>query len=185
MEDEKIIALYWERDEQAIAETNQKYGGYCHTIAMNILSSREDSEECVSDTWQRAWNTMPPQQPLSLRSYLGRIVRNLSISRYRAARAQKRFAGLEQLLSELDDCVPAPASVVHTVEVQELSERISDWLEQLPREDRVLFVRRYWYGEPLKDLAQEHGFRPNRLAQRMLALRRSLKATLEQEGIAL
>lgn len=108
MEDAAIVALYWNRDEAAIAETQRKYGSYCQAIAQNILSSREDAEECVSDAWNAAWNAMPPQRPGSLSAFLGRIVRNLSISRWRRDRAQKRYAGLEVLLSELEDCLPAP-----------------------------------------------------------------------------
>ena len=122
MEDLQIIDLYWQRDEQAIRETDGKYGPLCHRIAMNILSSFQDSEECVSDTYGRCWDTMPPQRPFSLRAYVGRIVRNLSISRYRANHAQKRFAGAEVLLSELADCVPTPDNVQRTVEAEELCE---------------------------------------------------------------
>ena len=103
MEDREIVALYWQRQEQAIAESRQKYGRFCHRIARNILSIPEDAEECVSDTWMKAWDTMPPQRPDSLRAYLGCLVRNLSISRYRANRAQKRYDSMEILLSELGE----------------------------------------------------------------------------------
>ena len=119
MEDARIIELYWQRDEGAIQETDTKYGAFCQRIAMNILSSFEDCEECVSDTYGRCWDTMPPQRPVSLRAYVGAIVRNLSISRYRALRAQKRYNGAEVLLSELEDSVPAPDSVQRTAEVRE------------------------------------------------------------------
>ena len=119
MEDARIIELYWQRDEGAIQETDTKYGAFCQRIAMNILSSFEDCEECVSDTYGRCWDTMPPQRPVSLRAYVGAIVRNLSISRYRSLRAQKRYNGAEVLLSELEDCVPAPDSVQRTAEVRE------------------------------------------------------------------
>ena len=108
MDDAAIIELYWARDEDAIVQTQQKYGPYCRTIAKNILGVPEDAEECVSDTWHRAWNAMPPQRPDSLGAFLGRIVRNLSISRWRRERAQKRYAGLEEQLSELEDCPPRP-----------------------------------------------------------------------------
>ena len=111
MEDAQIIEMYWLRDEGAIRETDSKYGAFCQRIAMNILGSFEDCEECVSDTYGRCWDTMPPQRPGSLRAYLGTIIRNLSISRYRASRAQKRFGGAEVLLSELSDCVPAPENI--------------------------------------------------------------------------
>lgn len=184
MEDIQIIDLYWLRDESAIRETDTKYGAFCHHIAMNILHSFQDSEECVSDTYGRCWDTMPPQRPGSLRAYLGTIIRNLSISRYRACHAQKRFGGVEVLLSELADCVPAPDHVQRTVEAGELSGLISDWLENLGQEDRALFVRRYWNGDAVKDLASELGVRPNALTKRLLRLRENLRRCLEKEGVA-
>ena len=184
MEDIQIIDLYWSRDEGAIRETDSKYGGFCHRLAMNILHSFQDSEECVSDTYGRCWETMPPQRPGSLRAYLGTIVRNLSISRYRAFHAQKRFGGAEVLLSELADCVPAPESVQRTVEAGELGEIISRWLEGLEAEERALFIRRYWAGEAVKELAGELGQRPNAVTKRLLRLREALRKHLEREGIS-
>ena len=184
MEDIQIINLYWLRDERAISETDHKYGAFCHKIAMNILHSFQDSEECVSDTYGRCWDTMPPQRPGSLRAYLGTIIRNLSISRYRSSRAQKRFGGAEVLLSELSDCVPAPENIQRTVEAGELGELISRWLDGLGEEDRALFLRRYWNGDAVKDLALELGVRPNVLTKRLLRLRESLRRSLEREGVA-
>ena len=184
MEDIQIIDLYWLRDERAISETDSKYGAFCHKIAMNILRSFQDSEECVSDTYGRCWDTMPPQRPGSLRAYLGTIIRNLSISRYRSSRAQKRFGGAEVLLSELSDCVPAPENIQRTVEAGELGELISRWLDGLGEEDRALFLRRYWNGDAVKDLALELGVRPNALTKRLLRLRESLRRSLEREGVA-
>jgi len=184
MEDVQIIDLYWQRSESAIAETDKKYGRFCHKLAMNILHSFQDSEECVSDTYGKCWNTMPPQRPMSLRAYLGTIVRNLSISRYRAGHAQKRFGGAEVLLSELSDCVPAADNVQRTVEAGELSELISRWLRGLSGEDRALFIRRYWAGDAVKDLAGELGVRPNALTKRLLRLREDLRKSLEREGVS-
>lgn len=184
MEDTGIIALYWQRDERAIAETDTKYGSLCRRIAMNILRCFSDSEECVSDTYLRAWDTMPPQRPESLRAYLGRIVRNLSISRYRALHAQKRYAGAEVLLSELGECVSAPESVSHRAEAGELTELIERWLGTLGGEDRALFLRRYWYGDAVGELAGELGVRPNALTKRLTRLREGLRRYLESEGVA-
>lgn len=183
MEDVQIVDLYWLRDERAIRETDIKYGGFCHKIAMNILHSFQDSEECVSDAYGRCWDTMPPQRPMSLRAYLGTILRNLSISRYRSSRAQKRFGGAEVLLSELNDCVPAPENVQRTLEAAELGDFIGRWLRGLEAEDRALFVRRYWNGDGVKELAGELGVRPNALTKRLLRLRESLRRSLEKEGI--
>ncbi len=184
MEDMAIIDLYWARDERALTETDLKYGGYCTAIARNLLSSREDAEECVSDTWHRAWRTMPPQRPNSLRAYLGRIVRNLSISRFRALRAAKR-SGVELLLDELDECVPGRSDVEEELESKELTGLIEGWLEGLGAEDRRLFLRRYWYGVEVQALARELGATPNAAAQRLRRLRLALKELLEQEGVRL
>ena len=183
MQDAAIIELYWNRDERAISESDRYYGPYCRRIAINILSCLEDAEECVNDTWHRSWDNIPPQRPLSLAAFFGRIVRNLSISRYRANRAQKRFDGITLLLSELEDSVPARGSVMQEIEGKLLTEAIDNWLARLPVDDRVLFVRRYWYGEAVKNLAKECGCLQNQMAQRMLRLRRGLKTALEKEGI--
>lgn len=183
MEDGQIIELYHRRDEAAIGETDKKYGGLCRSIAMNILSVREDAEECVSDTYHAAWRKMPPERPGSLRAFLGRITRNLSISRYRANHAQKRYDGLEIMLSELDDCVPSSQDIETQLDHSLLADAISRWLDSLPGEDRRLFIRRYWYGDSVQTLAREEGCPANRMAQRMLRLRRGLKTALEKEGI--
>lgn len=182
MEDTAIIELYWAREEEAIAQTDRKYGPMCRTLSYNILSNRQDSEECVNDTWHKAWDTMPPQRPDSLRAYLGRIVRNLSISRLRARTAQKRGGELNLMWSELEECLPAPVRVERELDAKELAAAISRWLRTLDDDNRTLFVRRYWYGEPVHVLAAQWGFEPNRMAKRMLKLRRSLKNVLEQEG---
>lgn len=182
MEDVAIIELYWARNEDALTQTDRKYGPMCRSLAFNILSDQQDSEECVNDTWHRAWNTMPPQRPSSLRAYLGRIVRNLSISRLRERTAQKRGGGVKVMFSELEDCLPSTTRIDQDMDAKELAHAISRWLRTLDADDRVLFVRRYWYGEPLHTLAAQWGFESNRMAKRMLKLRRSLKQSLEQEG---
>lgn len=184
MEDRLIVGLYWQRREEAIDASQRKYGRFCHRIAENILSIREDAEECVSDTWIHAWNAMPPQKPDSLRAFLGRIVRNLAISRYRANHAQKRYGGMELLLSELGECVPAADSVERSVDAAELSRALSDWLRGLPESERTVFLRRYWSGEPVRTVAAHTG-RSSSAVQRMLTrLRTQLRAHLEEEGIA-
>ena len=183
MPDERIVALYFERDEQAIKLSEENYGRYCRRIAMNILSDPEDSEECVSDTWYQAWRSIPPQRPQSLIAYFGRITRNLAISRYRANRAQKRFDGVTILLSELEDCVPVENNIEHEMEEKRLAEIISRWLTEISVDDRVLFVRRYWLGDAVKTLARECGVSENQMARRMFRLRKHLKSRLEKEEI--
>ena len=183
MEDTAIITLYWARDTSAISASEEKYGPLCRTLSFHILQNREDAEECVNDTWHRAWDTMPPQKPCSLRAYLCRIVRNLSIDRWRARRCQKRGEGLEALVLELEDCIPGGPSAEEAWEQREIAGAVDRWLDALPREDRVLFLRRYWYGDPVKDLAGLLGCSPNRLAQRLRRLRLNLRSALEQEGV--
>ena len=183
MDDPAIVALYHSRDEQAIAETEKKYGALCRGVALRLLGVREDAEECVNDTWHAAWNAMPPERPSSLGAFLGRITRNLSISRWRREHAQKRFRGMEVMLSELADCVPAPDSVEGELDGRQLSAAVSRWLDGLGEDDRALFVRRYWYGRSVQALARERGERPNALSQRLLRLRKGLKTFLETEGV--
>lgn len=154
MEDAQIVALYWARDEAALAESEQKYGGYCRAIALGILENREDAAECVNDTWLRAWKAMPPRRPARLDAFLGKLTRNLSLDRWRALRAQKRGGGQTELaLSELEECLPAVSTPEHALEAQDLAESLNRFLEALPREKRVLFVQRYWYLRSVEELA--------------------------------
>lgn len=185
MEDPEIIALYLMRSEQAIEETDRKYGDFCRRIAMNILSIPEDAEECVFDAYHAAWNRIPPEQPACFRAFLGRIIRNVSISRFRANRAQKRYQGMEILLSELEDCVPETTGVEQTVDGRELTEYIVQWLSIQTKADRILFIRRYWYGVPVKRLAAERGESAGKSAQRLFWLRKDLKVALEEKGVIL
>lgn len=182
MEDREIISLYNRRCEQAIMETESKYGAYCGAIASNVLEAAEDAEECVNDTWLAAWNSIPPSRPNCLRVFLGRLTRNLAITRWRYTHADKRQSGMTVLLSELEDCLPAADSVEKTLEQAELRRILIAWLDSLSAEDRRLFVRRYWYGVPVKTLAREADTLPNLMAQRLLRLRKKLKQILEQEG---
>lgn len=185
MEDAGIIELFWQREEAAITETNEKYGRFCHGIAYNILSVHEDAEECVNDTWHKTWTSIPPERPNSLRAWLGRLVRNLSLDRWRKSRAKKRYNGMETLLSELEDCIPAPVTVESYIEGRELSVTIDRWLDTQKKQDRVLFVRRYWSGVPVKSLAGEMGIAPSKAAKQLYNLRLSLKSFLEKEEIYL
>lgn len=185
MEDNQIIELYFSRDESALTETATKYGAFCLRIAMNVVNVREDAEECVNDTYHTAWNQIPPTKPDSFKAFLGRIVRNFAISKYRAMHAKKRFNGLEVMLSELEDCIPSTKSVEQEIEAKELSEYINIWLEGLKAEDRALFVRRYWYGDEIHELAKKCGVTGTQMTQRMLRLRRKLKAFLEEKGVVL
>lgn len=184
MTDEQIIQLYFDRDQAAITETDRKYGTYCYSIASNLLG-REDSEECVNDTYHTAWTRIPPEIPQSLKAYLGRIVRNISISRFRRSHAQKRNSGVNILLSELEDCLPSAVTVESEVDSRELSRLISSWLATLSGDDRALFVLRYWHGTAVQDLAEKCGCTPNAISLRIRRLRKSLKYYLEAKGVAI
>ena len=185
MEDSQILELYWRRDEAAIGETERKYGALCRGVARNILGVDEDAEECVNDALHQAWNAIPPQRPDRLGAWLGRVTRNLALNLWSRNHTQKRYAGITALLSELEDCVPAPGGVEWELEDQELSAAIDGWLRTLSQENRTLFLRRYWYGVELQALAVERDVSPNRLAQKMYRLRQSLKNALEKEGFSL
>lgn len=184
MEDAQIIGLYWSRNEAAISESSAKYGHMLKRISFNILLSHEDSEECVNDTYGKAWDTMPPHKPDSLAAYLGRITRNISINRWHKNHAKKR-GGADVLLSELSDCIPSPKSIEAEIEVSALAEVISKWLYSLPQDDRVLFMRRYWFGDSLSSLAAECSTTPNKLAGRIYRLRKKLRSAFEKEEISL
>ncbi len=185
MEDARIIELYWERNESAIAETDRKYGPFCKKLARDILTLKEDAEECVSDTWLKAWHAIPPQKPQYFRAWLGRITRNLALTRWQRQHTQKRYAGMDALLSELEDCIPASDTVEASWEDAELCRILEDWLKSLDETDRNLFLRRYWYAMPVKELARRRGEPAQRTAQRMYRLRLSLKEALQKEGVSL
>ena len=146
MKDEEIIALYWDRNEKAVAETSNKYDSYCYSISYRILHNNEDARECVNDTWLGAWKSMPPRRPNCLSTYLGKITRNLSLNRFRQYTAEKRGAGQTELaLSELEDSIPAQTSVEQVIEEMALAKSISLFLRAQPRQKRNIFIRRYWY----------------------------------------
>lgn len=183
MEDAQIIDLYWQRDEMAIAETDKKYGAYCHGISFNILHVREDAEECVSDTYQHAWQAMPPERPGKLKIWLGILVRNLTLDLWRKNHARKRYDEFTLLLGELDDCIPSNESLEQILDARALGEHINLWLAAQTQEDRKLFMRRYWYGESVKAISRRSGLSANALAQKLYRMRCGLKKRLEKEGV--
>lgn len=185
MEDSEIVDLYWERSENAIAETSKKYSRYCYSIAFNVLHNNEDAEECVNDTYIRAWNAMPTQRPDRLSTFLGKITRNLSINRYRGYTAEKRGSGQTDLvLLELEECVPSPENVEQAVDEMALADAVNRFLALLPRAKRVVFLRRYWYLSPIREIAMEYGMNENRVKSMLFRMRNELKLFLEKEGAA-
>ena len=182
MNDRDILDLYFARSESAISATNEKYGKYCHTVAMNILYSHEDSEECVNDTWLRAWGAIPPKRPAMLRTFLGKITRRLALKKLRTQTAEKRGGGETQLvLDELEGCVPAGADVEMQVELRELVRRIDAFLQTLSREERRVFLCRYWYFDSITEIAERFGFGQSKVKMMLLRTRGKLLAQLERE----
>lgn len=159
MDDNSIVELYFRRSESAISETALKYGGYCHSIAMNILTNNEDAEESVSDTYLAAWNAMPPRRPSILAAFLGKITRNLAIDRWRSRLSYKRGGGEVALaLEELGDCVADPRTVEGDYARKELARSLNRMLDALPETERSVFLCRYWYVDPIADIARHFGF---------------------------
>ena len=182
MEDSKIIDLFFERSEQAIEELDSKYGPAVRKTAANILKDRLDVEECVNDTYLNTWNSIPPHVPDPLAAYVCRIARNLAVNRYHANHAEKRNGTYDLVLDEMEECIPSGVNVETEYEAQELSSAINRFLSTLDRKDRFLFVRRYWYADPVSDLAEMLGDSTNRISVRLFRLREKLRNTLVKEG---
>jgi RNA polymerase sigma-70 factor (ECF subfamily) len=170
------------RDETAILETEKKYGAYCYRIAYNILRINQDSEECVNDMYNKAWNSIPPQTPKRLGAWLGKVIRNIAINLWNKNHRQKRYNGLKIILDELTECIPDAKLIEEEIEGIELTRFLDKWLDSLPKEDRVLFMRRYWNGEALKKLENEYNMSHGKMAKQMYQLRGNLKSALEKEG---
>ena len=184
MQDTEIVELYWQRSDQAIPETELKYGRYCHRIAYNICQSHEDAEECVNDTWLSAWNAMPDARPSALAAFLGTISRNLALDRFRLRSRGKRGGGeVPLVLEELAACVPAETDVERQVEEKELIRAINRFLSTLKAEDRKLFVARYWYLAPIAELAQKSGSTQGRIKMKLYRMRNALADDLQKEGL--
>ena len=184
MEDNAIIALLFERDEAALDAAREKYGPYCSAIAAGILRDARDAEECVSDALLRLWDSVPPERPASLRAYLGRLTRNRALNALRDSKRRKRGGGEAVLaLEELADCVPAPGSTEGALEAAELTACLDIWLASLSREQRVAFVRRYWYLDSIGSLAARMGWSKSKTTSLLARLRASLRDRLISEGI--
>ena len=182
LEDSKIIALFFARAEQAIRELDSKYGSTVKKTAANILSDRLDVEECVSDTYLRVWNSIPPHAPNPLLAYVCAIARNLAINRYHANHAEKRKGNYDLILDEMQECLPSRVNIETEYDAKELSTAINRFLAALKQEDRFLFVRRYWYADSVSDLAALTGGSANRISVRLFRLREKLRITLLKEG---
>ncbi len=177
MEDRDIIALYFARDERAIRETADKYGDFCEGVAMGILGNRQDAEECVSDTYLRTWNSIPPKRPGSLKAFVGKIARNLSIDRLRHRHIARHDSDMEIMLSELEPYLPDREE-----EGSALTELLDGFLEGLETLERRLFMGRYWHGYTVSHMAEQYGLTPNAVSLRLHRVREKLRDYLEKGG---
>lgn len=185
MEDEKIIELYWNRDEAAISQTAQKYGGMVRSIAYRILHNVPDSEECENDTYHTVWNKIPPAKPPYFTAFLGRIARNIAFDKYDYNHAAKRNSDLDTALSELAHCLPARANTEEELEQWEMAKHISQFLRSVNFWKRVVFIRRYWYCESILEIAKEFKFSESKVKSMLLRTRKELKQYLEKQGVTI
>ena len=179
--DEEIVNLYFDRSEEAIAACQVKYGKSCHTVAYNILHSDEDAEECVNDTWLRAWNSIPPERPTRLGAWLSTVTRRLALTRYEKKTAAKRNGGMEASLEELSECVTA-GSLTIADEVA-LSEAINGFLASLPTRTRMIFMRKYWDMDSIADIAKALGMGESAVKVTLHRTREKFRKHLAKEGI--
>ncbi len=183
MDDKGIIDLYWKRSEQAVAETDRKYGSFCYSIAYNVLANREDAEESVNDTYLATWNALPPHRPSVLTAFLGKLTRRISITRWHSLHAAKRGGGQVVLaLEELGDCVSSGPSVEETAIGREAYACLNRFLDTLPETERTVFVRRYFLLDPIGDIAANFGFTEGKVTTMLHRTRKKLRTALEKEG---
>lgn len=183
MEEQTLLELYFARDEAALTHTAELYGSYCRSIAMGILRNAQDAEECVSDTWLHAWYAIPPQRPSRLGLFLGKITRNLSFDRYKANHAAKRGGGeLSLVLEELAECIPGGESPEDTLLQKDLVAAINAFLRQCSVSQRRCFLRRYYYAQPVEQIARSLGLSENHVSVLLYRTRKKLRSKLEQEG---
>ena len=184
MDEKEIIALYWARDERAIAETERRYAPFCRAIARNILGDAEEGEECLQDTWVRAWNAIPPNRPDSLRVFLGRITRNLALNRLRAIRAEKRGGRQAALaLEELAECLGGGETPEEAHDRKEITAALDRFLGKLPENSRAVFLRRYWRMDSIAEIARWTGWSESRVSTLLYRLRGRLREALTEEGL--
>lgn len=183
MDDKSIVDLYFSRDQEAITQTDKKYGHYCYRIAYNILTNREDAEESVSDTYVAAWRVIPPRRPSVLSTFLGKITRHIAIDRWRERNASKRGGGEVPLaLEELQDCVAGMQNVEMDYERKEIIKAYVKFLDALPVTERRVFLCRYWYVDSVEAIADKFGFSQSKVKTMLHRTRSKLRKQLAEEG---
>ena len=184
MDDARIVELFWQRDEAALTEAESKYGVYCASIARNILHSPEDAQECVNDALLGAWNAIPPHKPAVLSTFLGKLTRRISLNKWHENTAKKRGGGaIEESLDELAECIPDGHSIDDSLRDEEITRIIDRFLETLPKSDRCIFVRRYWYLDSIGHIAKVYGFSESKVKMTLKRTRDKLKFCLQEEGV--
>lgn len=183
MDDEKIIELFFNRSEQAIEEVDKKYGKTCHNISYNILHNKLDAEECVNDAYLGAWNAIPPARPNPLLTYLCKIVRNLSLKRYEFNTAIKRNSTYDVAMEELESCLSSPETVESEIALKELTHIIENFLDSLSTENRVIFLRRYWFSDTYSDIAARVGMTEKNVSVRLTRIRENLRNYLKEREV--
>ena len=186
MEDEKIIQMIWERKEQGLKGLSDKYNNYCHSISYRIVHDEEDARECVNDTWLQTWNAIPPKRPAVLPGFLAKIVRNLSLNRYRHMHTARRGGkSVDIALEELQECVTDGRTVEEQIELKELSASIAKFLNRQSERNRAIFLQRYFYMMPTKEIAEKLGMREGTVRSTLSRMRKDLKGWLEKEAVSL
>ena len=185
MEDKLIVDLFWERSEDAIVKTREKYEKYCYKIAYNILQSKSDAEECVNDTYLNLWNSIPPNRPQSFSAFLGKITRNISLNRFYRNSAMKRNSDMEVILDEVADIIPSDGERDKVAEEAALRDSVNRFLATLTKENRIIFVKRYWYLNSVKEIAIAFRMSDSNVKAKLMRTRKKFKKFLEKEGVIL
>lgn len=183
IDDERIIELFFERSEEAIQELGNKYGKFCHRLSYNIVNNRQDAEECVNDAYLGAWNAIPPEKPDPLLTYLCKIVRNISLKLYYRKGAAKRSSAYTIAMEEIEACIASPNTVETEFEARELARIIESFLDTLTVENRVIFMRRYWFSDSCKEIAEFVGLTENNITVRLTRIRKKMKKYLTEKGV--
>ena len=184
MDDKQIVALYFERNEQAVAETENKYGKYCYAIAVGVLAVHEDSEECVNDTWINAWNSIPPHRPSVLSTFLGKITRRIAIDKWRHRTAEKRGGGeIPMVLDELENCIAHESDADKNFEKKRLCEVINRFVHKLGEKEQKVFLCRYFYMDSIESICRQFGFSQSKVKSILHRTREKLHKVLTEEEL--
>ena len=185
LNDNEIVQLFLVRSEEGIAQSERQYGALCRSVIRRILPDERDAEECLNDVWSRVWNAIPPEKPRALGAFLARIARNLALDRYTYNNAEKRASALTEAFDELEPYLVGTDDAQSAAEADEFRVWLRRFLASQPRESRIFFVRRYWYGESVSEIAQAMGASEEKVKSALFRTRNRLREAMQKEGIAL